>query len=123
MSEQPITHRRLAELASIIRSKNAGPFRLTFDILFDEEETFQGVVATEAITSQSVAALLSVPEDRISSIHVLPFARAIKITLFRPLPQCAAGERDVYGCQQHTPLMELLVPVGGNYLPRLESEA
>ena len=37
--------RTLAELAAIIRSKNAGPFRLTFDILFDEEPAFLAVAA------------------------------------------------------------------------------
>ena len=32
-------------------------------------------------------------------------AKAVKATLVRPLPSGALGERDVYGAQQHAPLM------------------
>ena len=35
---------RLADLAKVIRSKNAGPFELTFDVLFDSEEAYVRVV-------------------------------------------------------------------------------
>ena len=38
-------------------------------------------------------------------------ANAIKITLRRPRTQGAFGESDVYGCQQHVPLLGLMVPV------------
>jgi hypothetical protein len=38
-------------------------------------------------------------------------ANAIKITLRRPRGQCSFGESDVYGCQQHVPLLGLAVPV------------
>ena len=109
--------RPLAELASIIRSKNAGPFRLTFDILFDDEPAFLAVMAADVISPDAMAALFGVERARVSSIHVLPEGLAIKITLLRPRTQCAPGETDVYGCQQHVPLMTLPVPLEGNYVP------
>lgn len=109
--------RPLAELAAIIRSKNAGPFRLTFDVLFDHEETFLAVVASNAINPASIAGLFRVAEDQVSSIHVLPDGLAIKVTLLRPKTQCAPGETDVYGCQQHVPLMTLSIPLEGNFQP------
>ena len=31
---------KLGEVARLIRSKNAGPFELTFDIMFDDERSF-----------------------------------------------------------------------------------
>ena len=107
----------LAELAAIVRSKNAGPFRLTFDILFDDEPAFLAVVAADVITPDNVAAAFGVDPAQVSSIHVLPEGLAIKVTLLRPRAQCAAGETDVYGCQQHVPLMTLPVPIEGNYSP------
>ena len=110
-----IKHVPLRDLASIIRSKNAGPYRLTFDILFNERDAFQTVVDSQAISAQSVAALFGVDIDKISSMHVLPQGLAIKVTMYRPRAQCSVGERDVYGCQQHAPLMDLPIPVGGNY--------
>ena len=36
---------------------------------------------------------------------------------FHERAQCAAGETDVHGCQQHVPLMTLPVPLEGNYSP------
>ena len=116
-TSDPIPTKTLAELASIIRSKNAGPFRLTFDILFDDEESFLAVVASDAINPAGVANLFGVEPDQVSSMHVLPEGLAIKFTLLRPTAQCANGESDVYGCQQHVPLMTLPIPLGGNYQP------
>ena len=109
--------RTLAELATIIRSKNAGPFRLTFDILFDDASSFLAVVAAGAINAERVAEAFAVDPAQVSSIHVLPEGLAIKVTLLRPRAQCAAGETDVYGCQQHVPLMTMRVPLEGNHAP------
>ncbi|MFT7672680.1 MAG: hypothetical protein ACI845_001089 [Gammaproteobacteria bacterium] len=107
----------LRELASIIRSKNAGPYRLTFDILFSDANTFNAVVDSKAINTESVARLYGVEVSQISSMHILPQGLAIKITMFRPRGQCTAGERDVYGCQQHVPLMDLQISIDRNDLP------
>ena len=110
--------RPLAELAAIIRSKNAGPFRLTFDILFDDEPVFLAVVAASVINPDAMAALFGVKSGpRCRQFTSCPKGLAIKITLLRPRAQCAPGETDVYGCQQHVPLMTLPVPLEGNYAP------
>ena len=34
-------------------------------------------------------------------------AKAVKVTIRRPIPSGALGETDVYGAQQHAPLMGL----------------
>lgn len=110
-----IEHKPLRELASIIRSKNAGPFRLTFDILFNDDSAYLAVIESGVVSEQTIAELYNVDVSKISSVHVLPQGRAIKVTMYRPRTQCSRSERDVYGCQQHAPLMDLLVPIGGNY--------
>ena len=46
----------LGELARLIRSKNAGPFELTFDIMFDDDITYQRVKNSGALTREAVAA-------------------------------------------------------------------
>ena len=75
------------------------------------------MVTANVISHDTVAALFGIDRTQVSSIHVLPEGLAIKITLLRPRAQCAAGETDVYGCQQHAPLMDLPVPLAGNYAP------
>lgn len=99
----------LRDLASIIRSKNAGPYRLTLDVLFRDEHRFQHVVQTGAVTRETVAHAYGIPPDQVTSIFVVPAGRAIKVTLRRPCGQGDFGETDMYGCQQHVPLMELPV--------------
>ena len=56
-------------------------------------------------------------EDPVCRVKLEGEGLAIKVTLLRLRAQCAAGETDVYGCQQHVPLMTLPVPLGGNYSP------
>ena len=102
--------KRLRDYASIIRSKNAGPYRLTHDVLFRDEASFAAVCASEAVTKESVARAYGVPVEQISSLFVVPMGRAIKVTLHRPLGQGDFGDSDIYGCQQHAPLLDLPVP-------------
>lgn len=101
---------RLRDLAKFIRSKNAGPFRVTFDVIFEDKNAFDRVRVSKAITPESIARAFGIPESQISSLFEVPMANAYKITLRRPIVQGAIGETDVYGCQQHVPLMDLPVP-------------
>jgi len=105
------TRRRLRDLASIIRSKNAGPYRLTFDVLFNDATLFGKVCESGAVTRESIARAYGVPPERVSSLFVVPMARAFKVTLVRPLGQGEFGDSDMYGCQQHVPLMDLPVEI------------
>ena len=41
-----------------------------------------------------------------SSVFEVEMGNAYKVTLIRPMAQCDMGETDVYGCQQHVPLMK-----------------
>jgi len=104
--------KRLRDFANIIRSKNAGPYRLTFDILFQDEVNFRAVCKSEAITKDSIARLYGVPLDQITSLFVIPNGRAIKVTMKRPIGEGDFGDSDIYGCQQHAPLLDLPIPVG-----------
>ena len=99
----------LGDLASLIRSKNAGPFTLTFDVMFEEEATYRRVIAAGVLTRARFAAMYRVPEERVMFFHH-DAARAIKISIPRPTVQCDPGDGDAYGGQQHAPLVEIEVP-------------
>ena len=43
---------KLGKLARLIRSKNAGPFELTFDIMFEDPESFERVRASGALSRE-----------------------------------------------------------------------
>ena len=100
----------LPDLATVIRSKNAGPFELTFDILFSDPYDYQRVVRSGQLSAESFASLYGIAlEDVLSVIEFEP-ALAIKITIKRTRSSGALGESDVYGAQQHAPLLQLDIP-------------
>lgn len=99
----------LGELAKLIRSKNAGPFLLTFDVMFGDEATYRRVIASGVLTRARFAELYRLPESEVTLFHH-DAARAIKISIPRPYVQCDLDDGDAYGGQQHAPLVELVVP-------------
>lgn len=101
--------RKLKDVAKIIRSKNSGPFELTLDVIFADDIMFDKASKAQIITKDRIAEIYGINKDTIIDIIEYPVARAIKATLIRPLPSGNLGERDVYGAQQHAPLMEMEV--------------
>ena len=117
---------KLKDLADVIRSKNAGPYELTFDIMFKTEEIYKAVAASGAITKSSFAALYNIaPEAVMEIVHFHP-AKAIKITIARPVCSGDLRETDVYGAQQHAPLMNFAIDINPHdsaHLAHLQSES
>ena len=101
---------RLYELADVIRSKNAGPFTLTIDILLATQEAFDRLLACPDFSPEGVGRRYSVAATEVT-IHRYPAACAVKVTMPRPWGGAGEpGDRDVYGSQQHFPLAELDIP-------------
>ena len=98
---------KLTDIAKVIRSKNAGPYEITFDIIFNDKQAFDNFTNAGILTKQSFAKLYNIKEEDV--LGIIPFApaNALKITIVRPISSGQIGERDVYGAQQHKPLMEL----------------
>ena len=100
----------LSDLATVIRSKNAGPFELTFDVLFSDPFDYQRVVRSGQLSAQSFASLYGIAIDDVLSVIEFEPALAIKVTIKRMRSSGALGESDVYGAQQHAPLLQLDIP-------------
>jgi len=97
----------LRDVAKVIRSKNAGPFEITFDVIMDDVRSYERLKASGALTREKICKLYGVqPEDILTFMFFDP-ARAFKLTLRRNWPQGGIGERDTFGAQQHIPLMTL----------------
>lgn len=97
---------RLDSIAKVIRSKNAGPCLLTLDVMLPDETTFTYVVERVSSLRRQVARRYGRSENEVA---VLPFAPAlaVKITLPRDVVSGDIGDRDVYGAQQHAPLLDI----------------
>ncbi len=101
---------RLRELASTIRSKNAGVDHLTFDVIFRDRAAFKRVRDSGALAPEKICALFKIPRERLTHHCVFEPAQAIKFTIRRRAPSGGPGETDVFGAQQYAPLFDVEVP-------------
>lgn len=102
---------KLVDIAQVIRSKNAGPYELTFDIIFKDWEMYERVCNAKAINKTLIARLYGVDENKIMEIVEFKPAKAIKATMERGISSGSLGETDVYGAQQHGPLLDLEIDI------------
>ena len=99
--------RTLRDVAKVIRSKNAGPFELTLDVIFQNREQFDEIREQNLFTPEKVAGLYNIPVENILSLIWFEPAYAVKVTMKRPMPSGGMGETDIYGAQQHAPLLTM----------------
>ena len=104
----------ITDIASVIRSKNAGPYELTLDIMFKREEDYMYAKEICFFTKEHIAGIYGISADKIINVVYFDPAWAVKISMVRPVVSGAIGETDVYGAQQHAPLLGLKIPVKGN---------
>ena len=100
---------RLEDIARVIRSKNAGPFCVTLDVLFGDEATYRRVERAGAITRERMAALYRRPAETIEVYHH-PAALAMKVSFERWTPAGSVQDTDLYGAQQHVLLYDIDIP-------------
>jgi hypothetical protein len=98
----------LADLARLIRSKNAGPFELTFDVMFDDAATYDRVKRSGALTREVVAACYGLEPGAVK-FFFCDSALAIKATIPRPYFQGDLRDSDGHGGQQYAPLMDIVI--------------
>jgi hypothetical protein len=98
----------LRNLASSVRSKNAGPFWLTLDIFLSDRSTFDRVSHSPVTDPAVIADLYGVDAGRVL-VFLVPELLAIKISLPRPVTQGSLHDRDMHAGQQYVPLLDILV--------------
>jgi hypothetical protein len=99
---------QLAELASVIRSKNAGPLTISFDLMFRSEAAYLQAARSPGLTAAALSVVFDSPAQDIKVTHYAA-ALAIKIAMPRAVVSGSPGDRDVYGAQQHLPLLSVQV--------------
>jgi hypothetical protein len=99
----------IADLAVLVRSKNAGPFWLTIDVMFDNPEAYRRVRDSETINRAGIAHMYGRDPAEIIVVNH-DAALAIKVSFPRPQSSGSKYDSDVYGGQQYAPLLSLPVP-------------
>ena len=94
----------LGSLAVKVRSKNAGPFWLTFDIFCGTPEVYDRVRAS--MDAATVAARLGVETQFLKRFEI-PSLNVVKFSIPRPSVQGTAGDRDMHGAAMAAVLAEM----------------
>jgi hypothetical protein len=98
----------LREACDLFRSRNAGAFLLTLDIVPVSTELFDQLQATGTLESDLVARRLGVARDDLRVTYYRQ-CNAIKITIPRRVSGGAPDDHDVDGAQQFVALLDLTV--------------
>ena len=97
---------KVKEVCRHVRSKVAGPFWVTADLMFDTQENYDRYVGSPAPSPESIARIYRIDPGTIS-LYPIPQLRVLKISYPRRSPQGAVEERDLHSGQQYTYLLDL----------------
>lgn len=98
--------KKLIDYTKILRSKNAGPLFITFDLIFNTREDMEYV--SERLTKEDISKAYDVSVEKIDIISYA-VVNSIKITFPRKNISGSLEDNDIYGCQQHVPLANILI--------------
>jgi hypothetical protein len=101
----------LWQLTKLIRSKNAGPFKLTFDIIFKDQQGFEQVKKSGVLSAKLFSQMYVVPIEEVQ-IFELPLILALKISIPRPQFSGDLDDTDIYGGQFHSRIVRLPIDEG-----------
>ena len=96
----------IGDVAELVRSKNAGPFWQTLDILCDNDDSYERVAADGVVTADRIAAIYRVDSGTVR-IFRLPNIRVVKVSFPRKVSSGSPHDSDVHAGQQHIPLRNL----------------
>ena len=101
---------KIRDIAQVCKSKNAGPFELTIDVVFSDPAMFEKVRQTGVLSAELFSRLYNVSAKDVL-FTPYPAGNAFKATLPRLVGSGDVGDTDVYGAQQHAPLLDVEIPV------------
>ena len=97
---------RLGEVCRHVRSKSAGPYWVTVDLFFRDQDAYLAYKDDPAICARTFAKVYGANEVDVKVIQVDSLA-VVKVSFPRPKPQGWQGERDMHGGQQYVSLLDI----------------
>ncbi|KAK6524152.1 hypothetical protein TWF694_005813 [Orbilia ellipsospora] len=100
----------LGDIASVLRSKNAGPYELTLDVMFNDRAVYEKVKNSGILTKEKIAKLYNISMKDIVIVMFWDPAMAFKATIASGKVSGGFGETDTHASQQHAPLLFVEMP-------------
>ncbi|QIP05800.1 DUF4387 family protein [Bradyrhizobium symbiodeficiens] len=119
--ERSVGSRRLRDMAAVIRSKDAGVNRITFDIFFTSGESYEIALYSNAFSRDNVARALDIAPEHLVGTFFVDSCNAIKVSIDRPNISASMDERDLFGVQQQTAIESMDIPIYAAALSKASS--
>ena len=97
---------KVGDVCRHVRSKNAGPFWVTVDLFFRDEELFRRYRNTAALGPELFERLYGTDPNLVKRLPV-DSLRMVKISFPRVKPQGWMGERDMHAGQHYARLLDI----------------
>jgi hypothetical protein len=94
------------DVCHLVRSKNAGPFWVTFDLFFNSHAEFERYATHPALGPETFARLFGADPAQVKSYPVGSLDM-VKISYARSSPQGGMVERDMHCGQQFVRLLDV----------------
>jgi hypothetical protein len=99
----------LQDIATEVRSKNAGPFWVTMELFLRDEAAYRIAADSDYLNEDVISRLYGVAAEGVQ-IFRIPSLNVVKISFPRPVPQGSLRDRDIHAGQHHVPLAVLPLP-------------
>lgn len=93
-------------MIKVLRSKNAGPYTLTFDIVLTERDELTRL--RPVLNRADLARAFRIAEEDVLGVYFHEAMGAAKVSIRRRTPCGHPGDTDCYGMNQEAPLKRLI---------------
>ena len=93
------------EVCRHVRSKVAGPFWVTIDLMFDSQENYDRYAECPALSAESIAKVYDLDPKSVL-LYPISSLQVLKISYPRKTPQGSIVERDLHSGQQYTYILD-----------------
>lgn len=97
---------KVRDVCRHVRSKNAGPYWVTFDLFFDSAENYRKYHQSPALSPELFGRLYGTDPAMVKKIPVDDL-HILKISYPRSSPQGGVEERDMHSGQQYVRLLDV----------------
>ena len=97
---------KVKDVCRHVRSKVAGPFWVTIDLMFDSQENYDRYCQSQALSAESIGQIYDIDPQEVRHYPV-PSIQVLKISYPRKSSQGGVEERDLHSGQQYTYILDL----------------
>lgn len=97
---------KVREVCRHVRSKVAGPFWVTMDLMFDSQENYERYSQSQTLSAESIGEIYGIDPASVKHYPV-PTLQVLKISYPRRSSQGGVEERDLHSGQQYTYILDL----------------